>query len=151
MTDPLNRLSTGARLWGGAVLCLVTLGVRWSVTPGYLTPGYFYAGDCSYTDNYYCTPDQFVPGTFLPGGELHGYSMSARVFIVFAAVVLAAVAMRVRTDGTRRWARLATVSIGIAAVLAAADRSILPLICLLLALALAARPVWVLARPGVPR
>ena len=65
--------------------------------------------------------------------------MSARVFVVFAAVVLAAVAVRVRTDATRRIARLATVAIGSAAVLAAADRAVLALICLVLALVLTAR------------
>lgn len=134
--DPLRRLPTAARLWGATVLCLVTLGIRWTVTSGFLTPGYVYFGDCGYSDDYYCTPDQFVPGTFVPGSEIHGYSTIARVFIVFAAVVLAAVALRVRTDATRRWARLATVSIGAAAVWAAAERSVLALVCLLLALAL---------------
>lgn len=142
MTDPFRRLSTEARLGGAAVLCLVTLGVRWSLTSGFLTPGYVYFGDCGYSEDYYCTPDQFVPGTFVPGSELHGYSTSARVFIVFAAVILAAVAVRVRTDTTRRWARLATASVGIAAVLAAAERSILALSCLLPALALTVPLVW---------
>lgn len=140
--DPLGRLSTAARLWGAAVLCLVTLGVRWSLTSGFLTPGYVYYGDCGYSDYYICTPDQFIPGTYVPGSELHGYSTSARVFIVFAAVVLAVVAARVRTETTRRWARLATASIAIAAVLAAGERSVLALICLLLAFALTAPLVW---------
>jgi hypothetical protein len=61
----------------------------------------------------------------------------------------------VRTDVTRRFARLATAAIGAAAVLAAADRAVLALICLLLALALTVPLVWsrptLLAAAAVPR
>jgi hypothetical protein len=140
--DPLSRLPTTARLWSAAALCLGTLGLRWSVTNGFLTPGYVYFGDCGYSTEEYCTPDQYLPGTFVPGSQLHGYSMSARVFVVFAGLVLAAVAGRVRTAATRRLARLATAAIGVAAVLAAADRAVLALICLVLALALTVPVVW---------
>lgn len=144
--DPLHRVLTTARLWAAAVLCLVTLGVRWSVTNGFLTSGYAYFGDCGYSDAEYCTPDQFVPGSYVPGSQLHGYSMAARVFVVVAVLVLAAVAVRVRTDATRRLARLATVAVGAAALLAAADRATVALSCLLLALVLTVPVVWARSR-----
>ncbi|MDT4950239.1 MAG: hypothetical protein QOJ37_2834 [Pseudonocardiales bacterium] len=69
-----------------------------------------------------------------------------RVFLLFAAATLAFVAIRVRTAATRRIARAGTVSIGIAAVLAAANGRSLVLVCLLAAAALTVGPVW--ARPA---
>jgi hypothetical protein len=144
--DPLSRLPTTWRLWAAAALCLVPLGLRWRETSGMLSSPYIYYGDCAYSDNYYCTPDQFVPGTYSPGFALHGFSSPARVFLVFALIVLALVAARTRTDATRRLARAATVAIGIAVVLALAGRSVPMLICTVLALVLTVPVVWV--RPG---
>jgi hypothetical protein len=153
MSGPSTRL----RLWLGAGLCLLPLGLVWSATPGFLTPGFTIYGDCGYSVEEYCTLDTYIPGAYLPGQHVFGAQASARVFVVFAALVLAVVAARTRTPGTRRLARAGTVAVGIAAVLAAANHAVLPLVCLLAALALTAPPAWrrpgrpgVLARGGVP-
>jgi hypothetical protein len=140
-------LSTPVRLWVAAALCLVPLGLVWSRTASQFTIGYTIYGTCSYAEpGTYCTEDAYVPGTFTPGSSLHGFSTSARVFLVFAAVVLAWVASQPRTSDTRRWARLAVIGIIIALVLSVSARSTASIACLLAALGLAGPPVWRSAR-----
>jgi hypothetical protein len=71
-----------------------------------------------------------------------GAQASARVFLAFAAAALAWVATRVRTPATRRVARLATVALAGALVLAVRDRAVPAVLCLGLALVLTAPPAW---------
>ena len=144
MTDPFARLPTVARLWAAAVLCVVPLGLVWSRLPGTVTPGLVGPGSCD-ADGF-CTPGIYTPGIYYGGGTVPGASASARVLLVAAAVALVVVAVRLRTDATRRVARLTTVAVGVAAALAAADRATGSLLCLLAALALVAPLVWRLPR-----
>ncbi len=141
-SDPLGRLPTWLRLWAAAALCVLPLGLLWPARPGPLSLGYTLYGDCNYTANEYCTPAAFVPGSYLPGHAVLAAQAPARVFLVFAAVVVAHAGSRVRTAATRRFVRAATAALGIVAALALADHAILPLVCVLLALALVAPLVW---------
>lgn len=128
-------ISTRTRLTAAAALCLLPLGLVWS---GGVTSGYVLYGDCSYTDNDYCVPDQYVPGT-----PYHSLASQApiRVFLVAAAIGFVLCATRVRTESTRRVARLACLATAAGAVLAAANGSSRSLLCLVAALALAVPPV----------
>ena len=142
-------LSTRVRLALAAVLCVLPLGLVWSTTTGFLTAGYIIYGDCSYSVETYCTTDTYIPGYYLPGSRILGADASARVFLVFAAFVLAYAALRTRTATTKRLVRAATVATGIALVLAVSQRATLTIACLAGALALAVPLVWRVPRnPG---
>jgi hypothetical protein len=146
MRDPLARLPTPARLWAAAALCVLPLGLTWSTRTS-STLGYTIYGNCGYdSDIYACTPDTYVPGTF-SAEHVTGAASPARVFLVFAALALAWVATRPRTEQTRRVARLAAGAALFALVLALGARAVPAVVCLTAALALAAPPVW----PGRPR
>jgi hypothetical protein len=140
--DPLAWLPTRVRLWAGALLCVLPLGLVWAATPGLLTAGITIFGDCGYSVEEFCTPDTYIPGAYLPGEQSLGTQVTARVFLVLAAAILGYAASRRRTPFTRRLVRMSTAAIAIAAALAAADRAGAPLVCLLAALALVAPLVW---------
>jgi hypothetical protein len=140
--DPLARLPTALRLWAAAALCVVPLGLSWSFSSGFLSSGYYLYGDCGYSADAYCTPDQYVPGSYLPGHSTIVSQSPLRVFLVLAAVALAFTATRVRTEATRRVARIGTGAIAVGAVQAAANGASVVLICLVAALLLAAPPAW---------
>lgn len=142
----MSWLPTRARLWLGAALCVLPLGLVWSASPGLFTLGYTLYGDCGYTDYDYCTPDVYVPGTYVPGQHLLGAQAPARVFLVFAAAVFAYAATRVRTEFTRRLTRTATGAVVIALALALGHQGTLTILCLVAALALVVPAVW--NRPG---
>jgi hypothetical protein len=140
--DPLARLPTALRLWAAAALCVVPLGLSWSFSSGFLTPGYYLYGDCGYRSDAYCTPDQYVPGSYLPGHSTIVSQSPLRVFLILAAAALVFTATRVRTDATRRVARVGTGAMATGAVLAAGNGAPVVLICLVGALVLAAPPAW---------
>jgi len=135
-------LPTRLRLAISAGLCALPLGLVWSASPGFLTAGYIIYGDCGYTEDTYCTTDTYIPGAYIPGSQAVGAQAAARVFLVFAALVLAYVATRDRTARTKRLARAATIGIGAALALALAGRAVPAVICLAPALALTAPLVW---------
>jgi hypothetical protein len=146
----MTGLSTRVRLAVGAALCVLPLGLVWSTSAGFLTAGYVIYGDCGYSVEEYCTTDAYVPGVYLPGSHVTGAQATARVFLVFAALVLAYAAARARTPATKRLVRAATGAIGIALALALSQRAVLTLACLGLALVLTVPLVWNTARkPGV--
>ncbi|MDT4940850.1 MAG: hypothetical protein QOJ34_939 [Pseudonocardiales bacterium] len=138
----MSGLSTRVRLALAAALCVLPLGLVWSTSAGFLTSGYVIYGDCGYTADEYCTTDSYVPGYYLPGSRVLGADASARVFLVFAALVLGYIAVRTRTAATRRLARAATVSAGIALALAVSQRATLTIACLAGALLLVVPLVW---------
>jgi hypothetical protein len=144
----VRGLTTRVRLALAAALCVLPLGLVWSASAGFLTSGYIIYGDCSYSVETYCTNDYYVPGYYLPGSRVLGADVPARVFLVFAAVVLGLAAIRARTELTRRLVRAATVATGIALVVAVSQRATLPIACLAGALALVAPLVW--RTPGIP-
>jgi hypothetical protein len=139
----VRGLTTQVRLALGAALCVLPLGLVWSASAGFLTSGYVIYGDCSYSVETYCTNDYYVPGSYIPGSQALGADVSARVFLVFAAIVLALAAVRTRTPATKRLVRAASGACGIALVLAVSQRATLPIACLAGALALVAPLVWV--------
>jgi len=134
--------STRVRLSVAAALCVLPLGLVWSATSGILTPGFTIYGDCSYSYEVYCTPDAYIPGSYIPGADVLGAQATARVFLVFAAVVLAYAAVGTRTPFARRLVRAATVAIGVALALAVSARAVAAVVCLLAALALVAPAAW---------
>ena len=139
----LGRPPTTLRLWAAAALCAVPLGLPWSTSAGTFTIGFTIYGSCNYADpGDYCTTDAYIPGTYFPGSDVTGAGSPARVFLVFTAIVLAWVATRPRTPGTRRWARLAVAGAGFALVLAVSERAVTAALCLAAALLLAAPPAW---------
>jgi hypothetical protein len=143
-------LPTRVRLAVSAGLCVLPLGLVWSASPGLLTAGYIIYGDCGYSEDTYCTTDTYVPGAYIPGSQAVGAQAAARVFLVFAALLLAYVATRTRTARTKRLARAGTLGIAAALALALAGRAVPAVICLALALALTAPTVWGNPRkPGV--
>lgn len=144
MTNPIDRLATEVRLRLAALLAVACLGLVWSTRAGTLTPGI--VGPSSCDADGFCSPGVYTPGVLTPGTTIHGSDTSARVFLVAAALVLALVAARPRTRTTHRAARVATLALVAAAGLAAAERAVAPLGCLVLALMLAAPPAW--ARAG---
>jgi hypothetical protein len=135
-------LPTDIRLALGAVLCVLPLGLTWSTSPGFLTAGYVIYGDCAYSVDEVCTPDAYIPGSYLPGTHIVGAQATARIFLVFAAFVLAQAAARTRTPAAKRVVRAATVAIGIALALALSQRAVSTVACLSLALVLVAPLVW---------
>lgn len=140
--DPLARLTTTARLWLGAALCALPLGLVWSTSPGFLTSGMILPGDCGYSESYYCTLDTYIPGAYVPGHHLLGSQAPARVFLVLAALVLAYAAVRQRTAFTKRLVRAATVAMAVALALAMAGHAVSTVLCQLGGLALVAPLVW---------
>jgi hypothetical protein len=115
----------------------------WTFHPGWLNPGIVLPGTCDYyTEDYVCAPDSYVPGWYIPGKVELVSQSPARVFLLFAAITLALVAARGRTPATQRAARLATVSLGIAALLAGAAGVRLVLLLCVAAVAVVAGPVW---------
>jgi hypothetical protein len=138
----VRGLPTRARLAVGAALCLLPLGLVWSTSAGFLTAGYVIYGDCAYSVDEVCTPDYYVPGSYIPGSHITGAQATARVFLIFAALVLAYAASRTRTPTTKRLVRAATGAIGIALALALSQRAVLTLACLSFALVLVAPLVW---------
>jgi hypothetical protein len=138
----MSGLSTRLRLALAAALCVLPLGLVWSTSPGFLTAGYIIYGDCSYSVETYCTNDAYVPGYYVPGSRILGADASARVFLVFAAVVLGLAALRTRTEALKRVVRAATVAAGIAFVLAVSQRATLTIACLAGALGLVVPLVW---------
>jgi hypothetical protein len=112
----MSRLPTPLRLWAAAGLCILPLGLVWSSR-----------------------------GSYRPGQHVLGSETSARVFLIFAAVVLALAAIRARTAFTRRLVRAATGGLGVVVALALAYRATLTLVCAVLALALVAPLVWTAA------
>jgi hypothetical protein len=135
-------LPTRLRLALGAGLCALPLGLVWSANPGFLTAGYIIYGDCGYSVDEYCTTDTYIPGAYIPGSHAVGAQVGARVFLVFAALVLAYVAARPRTAATKRLTRAATAGIAAALALALAARAAPAAICLAGAFALTAPLVW---------
>ncbi|MDT4912932.1 MAG: hypothetical protein QOC66_2060 [Pseudonocardiales bacterium] len=112
----MSRLPTPLRLWAAAGLCILPLGLVWSSR-----------------------------GSYRPGQHVLGSETSARVFLIFAAVVLVLAASRARTAFTRRLVRAATGGLGVVVALALAYRATLTLVCAALALALVAPLVWTAA------
>lgn len=148
--DVVRGLTTSVRLGLAAALCVLPLGLVWSTTAGLLTPGIILSGNCGYVDYEYCTPDQYLPGSYIPGDHLLGADVSARLFLVFAAVALGYAAVRTRTAATKRLVRAATVATGIALALATAQRAMLSVVCLVGALALVVPLAWRSPRkPGI--
>jgi hypothetical protein len=148
----MSRLPTPLRLWAAAGLCILPLGLVWSTTTGFLTPGMTVYGTCGHADSGFCTSDIYLRGSYRPGQHVLGSETSARVFLIFAAVVLVFAAIRARTAFTRRLVRAATGGLGIVVALALAYRATLTLVCAALALALVAPLVWTAAdrrRAGV--
>jgi hypothetical protein len=146
--DPLARPPTHLRLWAAAALAVVPLGLTWTQSAGTFTLGTTIYGDCGYAgDDYVCNPDVYVPGTYFPGSHVLGAGSPARVFLVFAAVVLAWAAARPRTPRSRRWVRLATIAAAFALALALGARAVPTAVCLTAALALAGPPAWRRPRP----
>jgi peptidoglycan/LPS O-acetylase OafA/YrhL len=76
------------------------------------------------------------------GGGTVASQAPVRVFLAGALVALVYAAARTRSPETRRIGRAATVCLAVAAVLAAADRSVPVLLCVLAAVAFAAPPTW---------
>ena len=148
MTD-VSRLSTRSRLAVSAALCVLPLGLVWSTSPGFLTSGFVIYGDCGYSAEEYCTTDSYIPGAYIPGSHIVGAQATARVFLVFAALVLACAAARTRTPATKRLVRAATGAIGIALALALSQRAVLTLACLAIALGMVGPLVWRRPEPGV--
>ena len=138
----MSGLPTRVRLAAGAALCVLPLGLVWSTSPGFFTPGTVIYGDCDYSVEEICTPDYYIPGAYISGSHFVGAQSTARVFLVFAALVLAYAAVRTRTPATRRLVRAGTVAVGIALALAMSQRAVLTLACLAVALVLVAPLVW---------
>jgi hypothetical protein len=139
------------RLLLAAVLAATPLGLVWSFHPGWLTPGIVLAGTCDYyTEDYVCAPDSYVPGWYVPGKVELVSESPARVFLLFAAIAFVVVAARRRTAATRLAARMGTVSLGVATLLAGAAGVRLVLLLCVAALAVVARPVWHTGRPPAP-
>jgi hypothetical protein len=130
--------ATPLRLLAAAVLTAVPLGQTWSA--GYFSTGYTIYGDCDYTDNTYCTQDLYVPGYFRPGSL--GRDVPIGLFLALAAAIFVIVALRRRTERTRRAARAGTAALGIATALALGGGAANAVICGLAALALTVPPVW---------
>lgn len=145
----LPTLGTPGRLLVAAALCIVPMGLVWStsVTPGFITPGM--VGPSSCDADGYCAPGIYTPGVYVAGISIleHVSQAPVRLFLVVAAVVFVVAAVRVRTPATRRLVRIATVLLGIAAVLALGQRAVVPLGCVVLALALVVPLVWRIPRP----
>lgn len=138
----MRGLSTSARLALAAALTVLPLGLVWSSTSGFLTTGIYLTGNCGYVDYVYCTPDSYIPGSYIPGGHVLGAQASARVFLVFAALVLGFAARRTRTEASKRLVRVATGALGIALALAVSQRAPLAIACLIGALVLVVPLVW---------
>jgi len=138
----VSGLSTRARLAVGAALCVLPLGLVWSTSPGFLTSGFLIYGDCGYSVEEYCTTDSYLPGAYIPGSHIVGAQATVRVFLVFAALVLAYAAARTRTPATKRLVRAATGAIGVALALALSQRAVLTVACLAVALGLVVPLVW---------
>lgn len=139
--DPLQRIPTATRLWLAVLLSLAPMGLIWQTN---VTPGTTLVGDCGYSDGPYCTPDQYLPGSVSSTAVAQS---PIRVFLVAAVLLLAVCAAQPRTDVTRRLARIATSALALAALLAASHGASRPLVCVLVALALAGPPAW---RRGAP-
>jgi hypothetical protein len=139
--DPLGRLPVGLRLWLATGLCVVPLGLVWSYRPGMFLPTPMLPGLCDDTTGY-CTPDIPTAGIFTPGSTELVSQSPARVFLFAAFLMLAHVATRVRTAATRRTARLATGSLAVAALLAAAHGGTITFVCMAVALVAVAPPAW---------
>ena len=139
MSRPSSGL-TPLRLLAAAVLAAVPLGRTWSA--GTFSTGYVLPGSCDYvtTDNPYCTSDVYIPGYYRPGSL--GRDVPIGLFLAVAALILAVVAIRRRTDATRRLARVGTVALGIATVLALGAGAPAAVICCGLALVLSVPLVW---------
>jgi hypothetical protein len=144
----MSPLPTPLRLWFGAALCVLPIGLVWSTTPGFVTLGTTLYGDCSYSVETYCVSDTYIPGTYLPGHHVLGAQTSARVFLVLAAALLVFAATRLRTEFTKRLVRVATAAMAIAVVLALSNRAILTSVCLAIGLGLVGPLVW--RQPGRP-
>lgn len=153
--DPLAGLSTPVRLWLGSTLCVLALGLVWSVVPGGPESGIFQG--CTFIPGIGGHESVLGPGldtgdlscTVLvtaiaetPGHIVVGAQVPVRIFLVFAAVVLAYAATRRRTHFTKQVARAATVAMAIVATVALADRTVLALVLQLAGLALVAPLVW---------
>jgi hypothetical protein len=121
---------------------MLPLGLVWSTSAGFLTSGFVSYGDCAYSVEQYCTTDTYIPGAYVPVSHTVGAQATARVFLVFAALVLAYAASRTRTPATKRLVRAATGAIGVALTLAVSQRAVPTLACLAPALVLVAPLVW---------
>ena len=139
MSPPAARI-TPLRLLAAAVLAAIPLGRAWSA--GTFYTGYVLPGNCNYatTDDPYCTSDIYVPGYYRPGSL--GRDVPIGLFLAVAALILAIVAVRRRTAGTRRLARAGTVALGIATALALGAGAPTAVICCGFALVLSVPPVW---------
>lgn len=146
--DPLASLPSPARLWAGCALCVLPLGLVWSISPGGLTLGAF-AG-CSWTPSGLVCQVVTGPMSQQPTRAVFGAQASARVLLVFAALVLAYAATRPRTDYTKRLVRAATVAMAVTVALAVPARAVPAVLCQLGALALVAPLVWRRAGVFVP-
>ena len=143
-TDPFRALPTTARIWLASLLSLLPLGTAWSIQPGLFLPTPPLPGLCD--PDGYCAPDIPTAGILTPGSTELVSQSPARVMLVFSAAALFFVATRVRTEHTRVVAQVACLSLGVAAVLAAAHVATTTLLCTLTALALVAPPAWRRAR-----
>jgi len=139
--DPLRVVPTSARIWLAGLLSLLPLGMSWSIQPGMFLPSPSLPGLCN-PDTGFCTPDIPTAGVLTPGSTELVSQSPARVMLVFSAAALFFVATRIRTEPTRIVAQVACLSLGVAAVLAAAHVATSTLLCALTALALVAPPVW---------
>jgi hypothetical protein len=141
--ESFSAVPTTLRLWLAALLAAaVPTANLLSHGYSYLTPGYTLAGDCGYSDGPYCTPAVFVPGSFVPGTLTTANQAQLRLLVWASAVVLALVASRRRTLGSRRIARLASLGLVGALAVGLSERSSLVVLLLTGALLLVAPPLW---------
>ncbi|HEY3713493.1 MAG TPA: hypothetical protein VGL39_03115 [Jatrophihabitantaceae bacterium] len=139
--DPLRAVPTSARIWLASLLSVLPLGTTWSIQPGMFLPTPVLPGLCN-PDTGFCTPDIPTAGILAPGSTELVSQSPARVMLVFSAAALFFVATRIRTEHTRIVAQVACLSLGVAAVLAAAHAAATTLLCALTALGLVAPPAW---------
>ena len=142
--DPFRALPTSARIWLASLLSLLPLGTAWSIQPGLFLPTPPIPGLCD-PDTGICSPDIPTAGVLTPGSTELVSQSPARVMLVFSAAALFFVATRVRTEHTRIVAQVACLSLGVAAVLAAAHVATTTPLCALTALGLVVPPAWRLA------
>jgi len=142
-TDPLRAVPTSARIWLAGLLSVLPLGTTWSIQPGMFLSTPPLPGLCN-PDTGSARPTS-RPRDPDVGLDRAGQPVTARVMLVFSAAALFFVATRIRTEHTRIVAQVACLSLGVAAVLAAAHAATTTLLCALTALA------WWPRRPGGPR